>query len=424
MIERGGSAGDCGPDGAAYTSQMPSGSDEEKGRARASSPRRPSGSIGAPGKRAGAPRKGMSAEQGRKQGLGRTSAAGRTTAAGRSTGGVRGERSEGRAPLPKETQKWGNVARRGAYEVRRSNEEHRAKASEEQARGPSGPPPPMDRWVRVDGGESDDDRRRAAPPHGSLDRSTRSSRQPFEPRPLPGDVAASIRRAADTATARRREVLVDKMAHAVAAYDRGRFGDAARLAKQVAAEVPGVPEVRQLAGLAAYRCGSWREAARQLEEYGRLADSVAHLPPLMDCYRAMGRTRKVAEVWEQVRRRSPTADVLAEARIVAAGMQSDRGRLADAIELLASGGAARSLRNPAGRHLRQWYVLADLYERAGDVPRARELFTRVLRADPDAYDAADRLALLGPAGDRRPARRRSGTATGRSRPRPDRMPTS
>jgi hypothetical protein len=48
------------------------------------------------------------------------------------------------------------------------------------------------------------------------------------------------------------------------------------------------------------------------------------------------------------------------------------------------------------RHIRQWYLLADLYERAGDVPRARELFERVLRVDREAYDVADRLVGLGP----------------------------
>jgi hypothetical protein len=45
--------------------------------------------------------------------------------------------------------------------------------------------------------------------------------------------------------------------------------------------------------------------------------------------------------------------------------------------------------------VRQWYVLADLYERSGDVPRARELFTRVALADPGAYDVDDRLEELG-----------------------------
>jgi tetratricopeptide (TPR) repeat protein len=243
----------------------------------------------------------------------------------------------------------------------------------------------MDQWVRVDGASGP----AARPSRGA----TAPRRAPAKP--LPADVAAAIRRAADTATAHRREVLVDKMTDATAAYERHRFADAARLAKQVADEVPAVAAVRELAGLAAYRAGRWQEAVRQLEAFDKLAGDPDHVPALMDCYRALGRPRKVAGLWSDLRQRSPGPDVLAEARLVAAGTLADRGDLAGAISLLAAAGAGRTLRNPSVRHLRQWYSLGDLYERAGDLPRAREIFERVWRAEPDAYDVADRLAALG-----------------------------
>jgi hypothetical protein len=35
-------------------------------------------------------------------------------------------------------------------------------------------------------------------------------------------------------------------------------------------------------------------------------------------------------------------------------------------------------------------------ERAGELPKARELFLRINSVDPDAYDIADRLEALGP----------------------------
>jgi len=225
------------------------------------------------------------------------------------------------------------------------------------------------------------------------------------PKPLPPEVAADIRRAADTATAHHREVLVGKMEDAVAAYDRNRFQDAVRLGKQVAAEAPAVPAVRQLVGLAAYRAGKWREAIRQLEAYGELTDEVDEVPALMDSYRAVGRPKKVADLWTDLRQRSPEPEVLAEARIVAAGTLGDRGDLPGAIDLLVAAGAAKALRNPSDRHVRQWYALADLYERAGDLPKARELFLRVVRAEPDAYDVVARLDALGPDSPRRPRRR-------------------
>ncbi|MGH9150025.1 MAG: tetratricopeptide repeat protein, partial [Acidimicrobiales bacterium] len=50
---------------------------------------------------------------------------------------------------------------------------------------------------------------------------------------------------------------------------------------------------------------------------------------------------------------------------------------------------------PADHHLRAWYALADLYERAGDVPKARELFRRVATCDSSFFDAAERVAALG-----------------------------
>ncbi|HLY81953.1 MAG TPA: tetratricopeptide repeat protein, partial [Acidimicrobiales bacterium] len=52
------------------------------------------------------------------------------------------------------------------------------------------------------------------------------------------------------------------------------------------------------------------------------------------------------------------------------------------------------VKKPNDHHLRQWYALGDLYERAGDIPRARELFRRVATHDPEAFDAAERLRSL------------------------------
>jgi hypothetical protein len=88
--------------------------------------------------------------------------------------------------------------------------------------------------------------------------------------------------------------------------------------------------------------------------------------------------------------------VLSEGRLVLAGTRADNGDLAGAVELLVEAGAGRLVRNPAERHLRQWYVLGDLMERSGDLAKARELFLRIATADPDAYDVAGRLEALGP----------------------------
>ncbi len=221
--------------------------------------------------------------------------------------------------------------------------------------------------------------------------------------PLPPELAAEIRNAADTATAYHRERLVERAESAYGALERGRDQDALRAIKPVAEEVPGVAGVRELAGLAAYRSGRWREAARHLQAFGALSDSTEHLPVLMDCQRALHKPKKVADLWSQLRQSSPDPDVLAEGRIVAAASLADSGDLNGAIAMLATAGAGKALRNPSDRHIRQWYLLADLYERAGDVPRAREYFERVRRADPEAYDVTERLRGLGP--ERRPGSR-------------------
>jgi hypothetical protein len=40
------------------------------------------------------------------------------------------------------------------------------------------------------------------------------------------------------------------------------------------------------------------------------------------------------------------------------------------------------------------YVLADVVERAGDIPRARQLFRRVADADPGFVDVQSRIRAL------------------------------
>jgi tetratricopeptide (TPR) repeat protein len=127
-----------------------------------------------------------------------------------------------------------------------------------------------------------------------------------------------------------------------------------------------------------------------------MSDATNHLPELMDCQRALRKPKKVAELWTELRQSSPDPDVLAEGRIVAASSLAETGDLNGAISMLATAGASKNLRNPAERHLRQWYVLADFYERAGDIPRAREYFERVRHSEPDAFDVTERIRSLGP----------------------------
>lgn len=131
----------------------------------------------------------------------------------------------------------------------------------------------------------------------------------------------------------------------------------------------------------------------ELEAFRELTRSVEQHPVLADAYRALGRRVTVEELWDELREVSPAPELVTEGRIVMAGTLADDGELQAAIKLLEN--AQRGVRNPRADHLRQGYALADLYERAGELARARELFHWIATRDPDFVDAAERAADLG-----------------------------
>jgi 1,2-phenylacetyl-CoA epoxidase PaaB subunit len=92
------------------------------------------------------------------------------------------------------------------------------------------------------------------------------------------------------------------------------------------------------------------------------------------------------------RRQEAYAGVGAKLKRVA-GALADRGRVDEALALL--GRRERPVSKPRDHHLRLWYALADLEERAGNLPRARALFDRIRRHDAGFADVAERLAALG-----------------------------
>ena len=187
--------------------------------------------------------------------------------------------------------------------------------------------------------------------------------------------------------------LEARLQAATRAYERDRYPEALSNLRELARAYPAVLSVRELYGLTLYRVGRWREAARELRQVAELSGSVDQHPVIADCERALGNHGAVTELWAELRQAGAGSDVLTEGRLVMAGSLADRARIAEAIGLLQPA-AARAIRKPLERHLRQWYALADLYERAGDVPRARELFRKVVEADPELSDAAERLTAL------------------------------
>ena len=280
---------------------------------------------------------------------------------------------------------WGSVARSGGANLRST----RPSTAPEPT---SYVPEPLAEWVR--------DERPARPA-----RAAKSKAAPA-PYALPGDIAADVRKAF-LGTAYMREKMVATLTKAAEGYDRHRYEEALRLGRIVADAVPGVAPVRELTGLAAYRAERWNMAKIHLRAHFALTGDPEHLPLVMDCDRASRRFRAVDKTFEEITDAEPTADVLAEARIVLAGAWADQHRYAEAIDLLVRAGGTKVLRNPGYRHIRLWYALADVFDRSGDQVSARELFARVVLADPDAYDARDRLEELGLGAPAKNRKRRS-----------------
>jgi tetratricopeptide (TPR) repeat protein len=208
------------------------------------------------------------------------------------------------------------------------------------------------------------------------------------PRPAP-DVAAELDKAVGPKTAPR---LGARLAEATKAYERDRFTEARKLLKPLADRAPGSASVRELYGLTLYRLGHWKLALVELEAFRRLTGSTEQHPVLADCYRALKRYANVEELWLELKEASPSAELVAEGRIVAAGALADQGEYERAIRLLESG--LRAPKRMKLHHVRVLYVLADVVERSGDVPRARQLFRRVADADPDFADVQSRLRAL------------------------------
>jgi tetratricopeptide (TPR) repeat protein len=217
--------------------------------------------------------------------------------------------------------------------------------------------------------------------------------EPHSPKYGPAHISDELAREL-RATARpgKGDILVQVFADAVAAFFAEDYLEAIRLGDQSKHMALRSTAVREFLGLALYRAGRWKEAARELAAYRRISGSTDQNPVLADCYRAMKRPDRAVELCSELNGRDTDPAVFYECAIVSAGALADMGRIDAAIEHLEE----LELR-PQGveqHHLRAWYALADLLERRGRFTQAREWFEAVAAADPELTDAPDRLARL------------------------------
>jgi tetratricopeptide (TPR) repeat protein len=282
------------------------------------------------------------------------------------------------------------VARRGAGRLRDDVGPGRASQAWREAVEAERPAPPAwepEQWI--DTGAVRDEAEQAV---ARGERAPRRRADPVqdEAAAAPADRDDEIHQAVGP---RRAPRLRERLGDAARAYRRDQFAEAQRLVRPLAKAAPGAPSVRELYGLTLYRLGKWKDAVRELEAFRTLTGSTEQHPVLADAYRALGRWSEVDELWEELRVASPSAELVAEGRIVAAGAYADQGDLQGAIKLLER--ARTWPKRPQEHHLRMAYALADLFERAGDVPRARDLFTRIRKVDPDFADVRQRVRALG-----------------------------
>jgi tetratricopeptide (TPR) repeat protein len=213
------------------------------------------------------------------------------------------------------------------------------------------------------------------------------------PKRRPKSLPAEVRDELGQHGGRRAPKMEERLGEALAAFDADRFGESRAILSKLVLEVPAAPAVRELYGLTLYRMERWKHAAVELEAFRALTASVDQNPVLADCYRALRRYTEAEELWAELRTASPSSELLAEGRMVAAGCAADQGRLSDAIELLER--SLRPTKHVARHHLRQWFALADLYDRAGETPRARSLFERIRMVDAEFPEVDERLRTLG-----------------------------
>ena len=184
------------------------------------------------------------------------------------------------------------------------------------------------------------------------------------------------------------------LAHALVALadeDDERAVQAAREAKRLA---PRSASVREAYGLGLYRAGAFKEARTELAAAQRISGRQDLAAMLADIERALGRPERAIALFERVDRSKLEPDTAAELLLVAASAYGDLGQPASGVALIRR--HARWPTELADHHLRLAYAEGALAEQAGDLPRARAAFTRVVRADPEFHDAAERLDRVAP----------------------------
>jgi tetratricopeptide (TPR) repeat protein len=208
---------------------------------------------------------------------------------------------------------------------------------------------------------------------------------------LPRDVVDEVRRS--TKPTVQKETLA-RLSRAVELLERGDPSAAVTEAEKARRLAPGSSSAREVLGLAYYGVGRWQEALTELKSYKRMTGRTDQNHLIADALRGLGRGAEAVPLADEVLRdKGAPPDAKAEAVIVAASALADEGRLAESLAILSR---AKTKDDVARDYtLRLWYVKGDVLAKAGRSREAAAEFRKIVRHDPAAFDAAERLAALG-----------------------------
>jgi hypothetical protein len=171
-------------------------------------------------------------------------------------------------------------------------------------------------------------------------------------------------------------------------------------ARYARARAARVAEVREALGVAAYVSGDYTLARAELRTVRRMSGSLATLPLLADCERALGRPLEALALAGTPGVERLDRDDQLELVMVAAGARLDLGEPDQALRLLAVPELAAPLGTPGGSDepsatvLRLHYVHAEALLASGDREGARRAFAQVAVHGDELTDADEREQQL------------------------------
>jgi tetratricopeptide (TPR) repeat protein len=186
---------------------------------------------------------------------------------------------------------------------------------------------------------------------------------------------------------------VARLSRAIDLLERGDPGAAVAEARKAKALSPRSSSVREVLGMALYGDDRWQEAVTELKTYRRMTGRFDQNHLIADALRALGKPKEAVPLAEEeLRARGVPNEAKAEAVIVGASALSDQGRYMDALAFMSR---AKTREDVAEDYtLRLWYARGDILAKAGRTDDAAAEFAKIVRHEPAAFDAAERLAEL------------------------------